>query len=87
MYEPFKAVPVVLVRRSVSQSRWFTMIPSASTSTSANCPNRQSATVEISREHSDYFVRNLAAILVEQREALVCYRPTAFLSGGFPFGS
>ena len=55
----------------------------------ANCAlyDRQSATVEISREHSDFFVRNLAAILVEQREAMVCYRPTAFLSGGFPFGS
>jgi HK97 family phage major capsid protein len=49
--------------------------------------DRQSATVEVSREHSDYFVRNLAAILVEQREALVVYRPTAFLFGGFPFGS
>ena len=55
----------------------------------ANCAlyDRQSATVEISREHSDYFVRNLAAILVEQREALVVYRPTAFLKCGFPFGS
>jgi HK97 family phage major capsid protein len=49
--------------------------------------DRQSATVEISREHSDYFVRNLAAILCESRIALTVFRPTAFIFGGFPFGS
>jgi hypothetical protein len=45
------------------------------------------ATVEVSREHSDYFVRNLAAILCESRLALTVYRPDAFVMGGFPFGS
>jgi hypothetical protein len=45
------------------------------------------ATVEISREHSDFFVRNLAAVLCESRLALTVYRPTAFVTGGFPFGS
>jgi HK97 family phage major capsid protein len=49
--------------------------------------DRMSATVEISREHSDYFVRNLAAILCESRLALTVFRPTAFIFGGFPFGS
>jgi HK97 family phage major capsid protein len=49
--------------------------------------DRQSATVEISREHSDYFVRNLAAILCESRIALTVFRPTAFIFGGFPYGS
>ena len=49
--------------------------------------DRQSATVEISREHSDYFVRNLAAILCESRVGLTVYRPTAFIYGGFPWGS
>jgi HK97 family phage major capsid protein len=49
--------------------------------------DRMDATVEISREHSDFFVRNLAAVLCESRLALTVYRPTAFVTGGFPFGS
>jgi HK97 family phage major capsid protein len=49
--------------------------------------DRNQATVEISREHSDYFVRNLAAILCESRLAMTVFRPTAFVWGGFPFGS
>jgi HK97 family phage major capsid protein len=49
--------------------------------------DRQAATVEVSREHSDYFVRNLAALLCEERLALVVYRASAFLFGGFPYGS
>jgi len=49
--------------------------------------DRMEATVEISREHSDFFVRNLAAVLCESRLALTVYRPTAFIYGGFPFGS
>ena len=49
--------------------------------------DRADATVEISREHSDYFTRNMAAILCEERLALTVYRPLAFIYGGFPFGS
>jgi HK97 family phage major capsid protein len=49
--------------------------------------DRNAATVEISREHSDYFVRNMAAILVEERLALTVFRATALIYGGFPFGS
>jgi HK97 family phage major capsid protein len=49
--------------------------------------DRMQATVEVSREHSDFFTRNLAAILCESRLALTVYRPTAFVYGGFPFGS
>lgn len=49
--------------------------------------DRASATVEISREHSDFFTRNLVAILVEERLALTVYNALAFVYGGFPFGS
>ena len=49
--------------------------------------DRNNATIEISREHADYFVRNLAAILVEERLALTVFRSDALISGGFPFGS
>ena len=49
--------------------------------------DRADATVEISREHSDYFVRNMSAILAEERLALVVFRAVALIYGGFPFGS
>jgi HK97 family phage major capsid protein len=49
--------------------------------------DRNSATVELSREHSDFFVRNLVAILVEERLALTVFQPLALVYGGLPFGS
>ncbi len=49
--------------------------------------DRNNATVEISREHADFFVRNMAAILVEERLALTVFRNDALIFGGFPFGS
>jgi HK97 family phage major capsid protein len=49
--------------------------------------DRNGATVEISREHSDFFVRNLVAILCEERLALTVFRDDALVFGGFPFGS
>jgi HK97 family phage major capsid protein len=49
--------------------------------------DRQGATVEVSREHNDFFIRNLVAILCEERLALTVFQPLALVSGGFPFGS
>jgi HK97 family phage major capsid protein len=43
--------------------------------------DRQDATVEISKEHADFFIRNLVAILCEERLALVVYRPAALVKG------
>lgn len=45
--------------------------------------DRQDATVEVSREHSDFFVKNMVAILCEERLALTVYRSDAFSSGAF----
>jgi HK97 family phage major capsid protein len=42
---------------------------------------RQGVTVELSTEHSDYFVRNLVAIRGESRVALVVFRPNSFVFG------
>jgi HK97 family phage major capsid protein len=50
----------------------------------ANGWDRMDATVEISFEHADFFTRNLAAILCEERIALTVYRPAAFAFGAFP---
>jgi HK97 family phage major capsid protein len=49
--------------------------------------DRQDATVEVSREHSDFFIKNMVAILAEERLGLTVYRATALIYGGFPFGS
>lgn len=43
--------------------------------------DRMDATLEISTEYSDYFVRNLVAILCECREVLCIYRPNSFVHG------
>lgn len=49
--------------------------------------DREDATIEISREHSDFFIRNLIAILAEERVALTVFRALALVYGGFPYGS
>jgi HK97 family phage major capsid protein len=49
--------------------------------------DRMNSSVEVSREHSDFFVRNLIAILAEQRLALCVFRPDAFVYGNFGTGS
>jgi len=45
--------------------------------------DRWDATIEVAREHSDYFVKNMVAILCEERIALVVYRPLALIEGSF----
>lgn len=49
--------------------------------------DRWDATIEVSTDYSDYFVKNLVAILAEERLALTVYNALAFVYGGFPFGS
>lgn len=45
--------------------------------------DRWDATIEVSREHSDYFIKNMVAILCEERIALTIYRPKALIYGAF----
>lgn len=44
--------------------------------------DRAQASIEVSREHADFFTRNMVAILAEERLALACFRPDAFVYGG-----
>jgi HK97 family phage major capsid protein len=45
--------------------------------------DREDATIRIAEQHSDFFVRNMVAILAEERLALTVYRPAAFIRGNF----
>lgn len=45
--------------------------------------DRQDATVEISREHSDFFIRNMSAVLAEERLILTVEIPKALIYGAF----
>lgn len=51
--------------------------------TAAEIRDRQEMTVDLSTEHSDYFVKNLVAVRAEKRLALVTKRPAAFVTGSF----
>ncbi len=51
--------------------------------TAAAIFDRMSATISISTEHDDYFVKNKVAILCEERLALATFRPNALRSGLF----
>lgn len=43
--------------------------------------DREEASVELSTEHSDNFTKGMVTVLAEERLALACYRPEAFVYG------
>jgi len=45
--------------------------------------DRDDATIEVSREHSDFFTKNLTALLVEERLGLTVQIPDALICGAF----
>ena len=52
-------------------------------STQAMIFDRQQASVEISREHSDFFIKNMSAVLAEERLAFGVFDKAAFRYGAF----
>jgi len=49
--------------------------------------DREQATIAVSTEDRDNFIKNMVTILVEERIALAVARPAAFVHGSFPAGS
>lgn len=46
--------------------------------------DREDVSVIISTEHSDFFVKNMVAILCEERLGLVVYKPLGLVTGSYP---
>lgn len=47
--------------------------------------DREDATVRVAEQHSDFFVRNMVAILAEERLALAIYRSAALVKGSLSY--
>lgn len=46
--------------------------------------DRMQSRIDVSTEHSDFFVKNMVAVRAEERLALAIYRPASFVYGTFP---
>ena len=55
----------------------------AGNSVKASIRDREGVNIEISTEHSDYFIKNMVAIRCEGRLALVVRRPASYIYGAF----
>lgn len=54
-------------------------------SLAAEIVDRENATVRIAEQHADFFVRNMVAILAEERLALLIYRAAALIKGNVSY--
>ena len=60
-----------------------TFLVGSGNSEASEIRDRMEMQVEISTEHSDYFVKNLVAIRAEKRLALIVKRPASYITGTF----
>ena len=66
----------VVVTNSISAGSFL-----IGSSQGAEIKDRQEAIVEVSRENSDNFVKNMVTVLAEERLTMVVYRTEAFITG------
>ncbi len=69
----------VVATQAITAGYWL----AGNGSMAAQIWDRQDASVELSREDRDNFIRNLVTILCEERLALTVYRPQALVKGQF----
>ncbi|UYL85481.1 major capsid protein [Acidovorax phage Aval] len=46
--------------------------------------DREEVTVRVAEQHADFFIKNMVALLCEERIAFTVERPAAIVAGGFP---
>lgn len=56
----------------------------AGSSLAATLYDREDVTVRVAEQHGDFFIKNMVAILCEERIGLTVERPAAMVSGAFP---
>jgi HK97 family phage major capsid protein len=71
----------VLATQAMTVNNWLT----GSFQMAAQIWDRWDASVMVSTENVDNFVKNMVTILAEERLALACYRPAAMVKGNFTF--
>ncbi|AZS07889.1 major capsid protein [Gordonia phage Gray] len=69
----------VIETPAMTEGRWLT----GAFGIGAQLYDRQVASIRISEQHADFFVRNAIAILAEERLALAVKRPESFVLGTF----
>ena len=46
--------------------------------------DREEVTVRVAEQHADFFIKNMVAVLCEERLAFTVERPAAIVAGPFP---
>jgi HK97 family phage major capsid protein len=78
------AAPRIWGKRVVESHSLATNSFLAGSSMAATIWDREEVTVRVAEEHADFFVKNMVAILCEERLGFTVERPAAIISGTFP---
>lgn len=80
MVQPRLWAKPVVATQSMTQGTFLT----GAFNIGAQIWDREDANIRISENVNDHFIRNMVAILAEERLALTVYRPLAFVKGSLP---
>jgi HK97 family phage major capsid protein len=78
------AAPRIWGKRVVESHSLATSSFLAGSSMAATIWDREEVTVRVAEEHADFFIKNMVAILCEERLGFTVERPAAIISGTFP---
>jgi HK97 family phage major capsid protein len=78
------AAPRIWGKRVVESHSLATGNFLAGSSMAASIWDREEVTVRVAEQHADFFIKNMVAILCEERLGFTVERPAAIVSGAFP---
>lgn len=78
------AAPRIWGKRVVESHSLATNNFLAGSSMAASIWDREDVTVRVAEQHADFFIKNMVAILCEERLGFTVERPAAIVSGAFP---